>query len=501
MRHDERREGPIRGAELPSGAPSGRGRTSGGGRGAQVLLREAGPGASAGAAHWLAIAWALALVLAASGCSDTPTDPAALQDTGPADGAGTTADGVTTSDGAGLDGGWAPDGFAVDVGDSGAPAADASAVDAADSTPPGVSCATDADCPTLVYQECLEVYCSEQHVCAVRTVPDGAPCKAENLCGSERYCLGGWCYLKEHHCEESCIDADCVRRKRCSPPAPDPAFCQPDDPCKAGTLQGDTCVPTHDLLGMDVLCDRAGHVNTVVPLANRQALLLGNIVVDHTPENFVPTASGWIARTLPGGGFAWEYQFDASLFNELYDAVELPGGDLFVVGVVLVDGWSNALAARMTADGNVIWERTYGGHSVTEFRSVALLESGTVAVSGVTDAQPVDPTRVLYARLDPGNGEALTWETYLPEEGGTPDEKVDLFRTVSMFPFHDGFIVAAELHEPDWSGWYGHISAEGELRWSHVMKGIRVLAMAPMSLDRVMAAGIILHERMGAHPP
>ena len=459
-------------------------------------VASAGPvGLHRGLTRWLAVA--VLAMSATAGCSDAPAEPPPTTepDVQTADGAGASPDGAPMADAASVgDGASAPDG-----GDAGADVAstpgDAATDDSSEPVTPGISCATDADCPSLVYQECQEVYCSEDHVCALRTVPDGSPCKAQNLCGSERYCEGGWCYFKAHHCEESCVDADCVRKRRCSPPAPDPAFCQPENPCKAGTLQGGSCVETHDLLGIDVLCDRAGHMRAVVPLADRQALLLGNIVVEHTPEDFIPSAFGWIARTLPGGGFAWEHSFEAPGYNEIYDAVELPGGDLFVVGVVVVDGWSNALAARMTGDGDVIWERTYGGHSITEIRSAELLEDGIVAVSGITDGQPVDPTRVLFARLDPDDGEILTWESILPEDGGTPEEEVSLFRTVSMFPFHDGFIVAAELHEPDWSGWYGHFSPSGELRWSHVMKGIRVMSMAPRGYDTFLAAGIILHER------
>ena len=478
------------GASGWTGARGGTGSCCPGGAASSRTIQARG-----GLTRWLAVA--VLAMSATAGCSDAPAEPPPTTepDVQTADGAGASPDGAPMADAASVgDGASAPDG-----GDAGADVAstpgDAATDDSSEPVTPGISCATDADCPSLVYQECQEVYCSEDHVCALRTVPDGSPCKAQNLCGSERYCEGGWCYFKAHHCEESCVDADCVRKRRCSPPAPDPAFCQPENPCMAGTLQGDTCVETQDLLGMEVLCDRAGHVWSVVPLADGQALLLGNIVVDHTPEAFVPSARPWIARRLPGGGFAWEYQFEAPGFNELYDAVELPGGDLFVVGVVVVDGWSNALAARMTGDGDVIWERTYGGHSITEIRSAELLEDGIVAVSGITDGQPVDPTRVLFARLDPDDGEILTWESILPEDGGTPEEEVSLFRTVSMFPFHDGFIVAAELFEPEWSGWYGHFSASGELRWSHVMKGIRVTAMAPAKFDRVVAAGIILHER------
>jgi hypothetical protein len=207
-------------------------------------------------------------------------------------------------------------------------------------------------------------------------------------------------------------------------------------------------------------------------------------------ENF--STDIWIIRLDSQGRKVWERAIGRHRsFSVLYSIEKLRGGG-FLLGGFLAGGagsgnltsqthggW-DGLVAKLDDDGNVIWDRTFGGTGYTYFTSVRQAEDGGFFAAGWSDAgQSVDkmsPALGGYdawvVRLD-ADGKKL-WDKSL---GGSHDDSCD-----NLLPSKDGscYVVGSSyetefanssLHFSNGDGWFGKLAPDGELKWMLTLGG------------------------------
>jgi hypothetical protein len=96
-------------------------------------------------------------------------------------------------------------------------------------------------------------------------------------------------------------------------------------------------------------------------------------------------AKAWVARFDAGANVLWDKIY-AVKGRGLSKIIALPDGGFALAGITdrgrfgLYDGW----VARLDANGDLVWQETYGGASEDTATSVAVTPDGTLAVSGIT---------------------------------------------------------------------------------------------------------------------
>jgi uncharacterized delta-60 repeat protein len=172
--------------------------------------------------------------------------------------------------------------------------------------------------------------------------------------------------------------------------------------------------------------------------------------------------------------------------DDFNDVVLASNGDIIAVGrtqstagdFTETRGWVDAVIARFTSDGTLIWAHTYGGNSLDGFNAVALLPDGGIIAVGYTSSPDGDfPASHGYqdaviARFD-GSGALLWVNTY----GGRGAE--NQFSAVTLTA--DGDIVAVgrtTSTDGDFPSVGGNrdavvarVSSSGDLLWGHAYGG------------------------------
>lgn len=167
-------------------------------------------------------------------------------------------------------------------------------------------------------------------------------------------------------------------------------------------------------------------VRSVTATADGGALVVG--YVTYVAAGLLPAGTyGWLAKLDAAGALQWTRQLaqDAGFepgqpHTEFADAVELPGGDLLLVGRVkysdsntlpLLDG-TNAIVVRVEADGDLVYARALGTLLEESFRTVTISAAGQVVAGGRHDFHPLDDSTIKHhawlATIVPGTGTTST---------------------------------------------------------------------------------------------
>jgi hypothetical protein len=125
----------------------------------------------------------------------------------------------------------------------------------------------------------------------------------------------------------------------------------------------------------------------------------------------------WLVRTDASGNHQWNQTFGGTNNDDSYSVVECSGGGFAIAGKTksFVVGFSADMwIIRTDASGNHQWNKTYGGYQTDEAYSIVELSGGGFAVSGYTTSYDIAGGDVWLIRTD-ANGDHLWNETY----GGT----------------------------------------------------------------------------------
>ncbi len=145
----------------------------------------------------------------------------------------------------------------------------------------------------------------------------------------------------------------------------------------------------------------------------------------------------WVVRLTNNGEILWQYAFDNSDSDYGNSIIEAPNGSFFICGETRRGGGTNNdfWVMKLASNGAVLWQKCYGDDQLEYGKSVSLKQDGTLLVTG--DKRPVGegPRNILGMRLD-GDGNILWQKAF----GG---EKYDRCGS-SIATYDGGFMIAGD---------------------------------------------------------
>jgi outer membrane protein assembly factor BamB len=173
-----------------------------------------------------------------------------------------------------------------------------------------------------------------------------------------------------------------------------------------------TADPSTTTLGMTRIAtydaDRAERWTARLPARGRgepaaiAELAGGVIAVGHVAPDGDGAAMLWVLRLGADGDVEWERTLEASGETRRAHAVALlPGGDLVVAGDAATDAGRALRLARLTPDGDTVWEQAPGDGDEDTAHGLAATDDGGLVLVGSTGSAP---TKAAVWRLDGGGG-------------------------------------------------------------------------------------------------
>jgi len=156
---------------------------------------------------------------------------------------------------------------------------------------------------------------------------------------------------------------------------------------------------------------------------------------------------GVVARIDPDGSLAWGKAYGGLDWGKDYgdrgvdyfnSVAVAPDGSVVVGGLsMLLDEASktDAVMIRLSADGGLVWGKTYSGSDVSGFYSVAVASDGNILAAGGSDGGDA-----LVAKIDTDG--SLAWARTYGGSGG------DGFSSIAVAP-DGGIIAAGTTNSPD----------------------------------------------------
>ncbi len=127
---------------------------------------------------------------------------------------------------------------------------------------------------------------------------------------------------------------------------------------------------------------------------------------------------GWVLRLDAGGALRWHRTFGGPALDRFRAVATAPDGDLILAGETwsFGDGLADAWVVRLDGDGDVRWQRAYGGAGATDAAwAVQVEEGGDLVVAGTTGAFGAGGDDAWVLALDGGG--AVRWSV----AAGGPD--------------------------------------------------------------------------------
>jgi hypothetical protein len=265
-------------------------------------------------------------------------------------------------------------------------------------------------------------------------------------------------------------------------------------------------VGTISIQGQLFAVNQAGTVST----ATRWARLYGGGAQGDVARAVAPTADGgfvlagltgfgagggdaMVVRLDSAGNLVWAKTFGGA-GGEVANAVALTSDGGFVVagsttsfGAGGSDGW----LFKLNANGNVVWQRTYGGSASDYLTDVEVLADGGFIAAGFTSSFGAGQGDLWLLRLDSA-GNVVWQKTY----GGSGTE--DLYNPGrNVRPTADGGFVAVasstSFRAGNWDAWVLKLDASGNVLWQNTYATASsgfANAVAPANDGGFLVAGI-----------
>jgi len=128
-------------------------------------------------------------------------------------------------------------------------------------------------------------------------------------------------------------------------------------------------------------------------------------------------ADAWVLRLDADGNVKWQRAFGGVGAGDEAIAVAESDGDIIVVGHTYSfgAGSSDVLVVKLDENGNILWQRAYGGSGFDEAWGVAVADNGDIIVVGYSESFGSGIYDVWVLRLD-GSGNII-WQKAYGEAG------------------------------------------------------------------------------------
>ena len=178
-------------------------------------------------------------------------------------------------------------------------------------------------------------------------------------------------------------------------------------------------------------------------------------------------ANVWILRLDENGNVKWQKTYGGNVYDDASAVVLAPNGDIIVTGKTLSfgAGGTNIWVLRLDENGNVKWQKTYGGSNYDYAEAVAIAPNGNIIVAGWTLSFGAGDRDVWVLRLDE-NGNVKWQKTY----GGS---STDVANAVALAPNGD-IIIAGNTWSfgaGDADVWILRLDENGNVKWQKTYGG------------------------------
>ncbi len=169
-----------------------------------------------------------------------------------------------------------------------------------------------------------------------------------------------------------------------------------------------------------------------------------------------------IIKLSPNGRVIWAKTFEGDGGDWFNSIAIAPSGDIIVAGVTNYFGSGDVWVLRLDKNGNVKWQKIYGGNNYDEATSVAIALNGDIIVAGWTESFGAGGRDVWVLRLD-SNGNVKWQRAY----GGSRDDEA---YAVAIAPNGD-IIISGDTWSfgagtPDYENvWVVRLDSEGRIIW------------------------------------
>ncbi|MFB3888249.1 MAG: hypothetical protein ACE14S_02080 [Candidatus Bathyarchaeia archaeon] len=193
---------------------------------------------------------------------------------------------------------------------------------------------------------------------------------------------------------------------------------------------------------------------------------------------------GLVVRVDEDGNVAWNVTLRArDGLNKLFSA-SLSGDCCYLAGLTSAAGSSDSdvWLVKLDADGDILWNMTFGGPSGDAGRAVAAFEGGCV-VAGYTDVTGNGDYDFLVLRVNGSSG--LVWSKRF---GGLQSDKAYTVATCA-----DGFVVSGDTRSVgsgDADAWLIKVGLDGDLLWERAAGGSGF--DAPTCLSAMSGGGFVV---------
>ncbi|HII67837.1 MAG TPA: hypothetical protein HA302_07530 [Thermococcaceae archaeon] len=176
----------------------------------------------------------------------------------------------------------------------------------------------------------------------------------------------------------------------------------------------------------------------------------------------------WVLRLDENGNVKWQMTYGGNDEDYPVAIAVAPNGEIIVTGATLSfgAGGTDVWVLRLDANGNVKWQKTYGGSADEEAYAVAVAENGDIIVAGDTMSFGAGGADFWVLRLD-ANGNIKWQKAY----GGSGDEDAWAIAIVE----NGDIIVTGESNSFGagyYDAWLLRLDANGNVKWQKTYGGI-----------------------------
>jgi len=193
----------------------------------------------------------------------------------------------------------------------------------------------------------------------------------------------------------------------------------------------------------------------------------GYTLAGHTRSHGVLNRDAWIVRLDRRGKVVWQQTIGGPLTEKVFGIEATADGGVVIVGKTysVGSGGSDALIARVSPEGRLVWQHAYGEWHNDGARDIAETGDGGFIVAGSKGGETDGD---LWGVALDENGEMLWQRTH-----GTPGEDGAVSITVGD---DGGFAVAGYTQRPglnNFDNWIIRLGSNGDMLWQrHFARGV-----------------------------
>jgi len=193
----------------------------------------------------------------------------------------------------------------------------------------------------------------------------------------------------------------------------------------------------------------------------------GYIVAGYTNSFGAGGTDAWVLKLDANGNVQWQKTYGGSSDDYAYSIQQTSDGGYIVAGYTesFGAGYADVWVLKLDANGNVQWQKTYGGSGWDEAYSIQRTLDGGYIVAGWTDSFGAGGTDAWVLKLD-ANGNVQWQKTY----GGTYDDYANSIQQTS----DGGYIVAGRTYSFGAGGtdvWVLKLDSSGNVQWQKTYGG------------------------------